>query len=193
MRIRRVTHARSDSGQSLVETALVLPLLLMLVLNAVNFAYFFVVALNLAAAPRSGVQYSVLGFLTPAALSVPDAGPSTANTSVSYLTYRDITGALSAPTSASVQVCSKILGFTGTGTAQKANCTSYGSATFPSVDADPEAPSFVLHRVDITYSFRPLIPGTPFGLTLLPSPICASSGGTITCTFHRQVSMRAID
>ncbi len=52
----------SSSGQALVETALIVPFLLMLALNTINFAYFFVVAINLAAAPRSGTLYSTLGF-----------------------------------------------------------------------------------------------------------------------------------
>jgi hypothetical protein len=27
----------------------------------------------------------------------------------------------------------------------------------------------------------------------LPASICSSGGGTISCTFHRQISMRAMD
>jgi len=58
--------------------------------------------------------------------------------------------------------------------------------------ADPEAPNFMLHRVDVTYTFSPLIPGTPFGLALLPMTACSVSGGNVLCTFHRQVSMRVM-
>jgi hypothetical protein len=201
MKIRRFAVARRSAGQSMVETALLLPLLLLIVLNAVNFGYFLVVALNLAAAPRSGVEYSIQGFETPATLALPPPGPPATVTSVSYLTYQDLTGAVSSPTGASLQVCSKILGLTNAGLAtQKAKCsactgTSCAAATTgsPAPDADPESPSFVLHRVDVTYSFSPIIPGTPFGIALLPTSICTTSGSTVTCTFHRQVSMRAMD
>jgi hypothetical protein len=191
---------RCGSGQSLLETTLLLPLLLLLILNAVNFGYFILVALNLAAAPRSGGQYSILGFSTPAVLVLPPPGPPGSTMSVSYLTYQDMTGALYQPSTASLQVCSKILGLNGSGASQTSRCStctgsgcSAAGTGSPAPNPDPESPSFVLHRVDVTYSFRPLIPGTPFGIALLPSSICASSGGAVTCTFHRQISMRAMD
>ena len=200
MRTLRPPFARCSSGQSLVETALILPLLLLVIFNAVNFGYFFLVALNLAAAPRSGALYSIQGFVAPGALSLPAAGPRSTTTTVSYLTYQDMTGALPSPgTAASVQVCSKTvqeaLGLINPGTsAQQARCESYGpGATFPAAVSDPESPTFVLHRVDVKYSFKPLIPGTPFNIALLPASICSSSGGTVSCTFHRQISMRAMD
>ena len=187
-------------GQSLVETVLLMPLMLLIVLNVINFGYFFVVAVNLAAAPRSGVEYSILGFSTPGSLSLPQAGPPTANTSVSYLSQQDLTGAISAPTGASLQVCSSTLGLSGTGSSQTAQCVtcsgsscSSAGAGSPAPAADPEAPNFILNRVDVTYTFSPLIPGTPFGLALLPISTCTSSSGNVTCTFHRQVSMREMN
>jgi hypothetical protein len=208
MHIRKPSISKSSSGQSLVETALILPFLLMLLFNAINFGYFFLVALNLTTAPRSGAEYGILGFATPGTLVLPPAPASAAPSgnilSVGYLTYQDMTGAIHAPTGASLQICSKILGLSGTGASQVAKCVTCSSYTGScsaaaaasgslAPAADPEAPSFVLHRVDVTYSFKPLIPGTPFGMTLLATPICTSSGGTITCTFHRQVSIRAMD
>ena len=195
MRIWRLAFARCSSGQSLVETALILPLVVLpIVLNAMNFGYFFLVVLNLTAAPRSGVEYSIVGSSSPGTTVLPPAGPSGTNTSVSYLTFQDMTGALSNPTGtgatgAGVQVCSKILGVTGSGASLKAKCASFGkSATFPAPGADPEAPKFVLNRVDVTYTFIPLIPGKLFNIVVL-----AACGGGNSCTFHRQVSMRAMD
>jgi Flp pilus assembly protein TadG len=190
---RRHPLTQCGSGQSMVETALVLPLLLMVILNAVNFGYFFLVALNLAAAPRSGAEYSILGYISPGAVTLPAAGTGIAT--VSYLTYQDITGALGSASSASVQVCSKTVGLNNPGTnTQTARCSSFGpAATFPAAASDPESPTFVLHRVDVMYKFTPLIRGTPFNIALLPVSICSSSGGTFSCNFHRQVSMRALD
>lgn len=201
MQIRKSSALpRSCAGQSLVEIALILPILLMIVLNAVNFGYFFLVAVNLAAAPRSGVEYSIIGSAAPAGTGLP-AEVGTANTTASFLTYRDITGALNAASNASVQVCSKVLGTSGSGSSLIAKCKSCTSSSScsapgtgsPTPSADPEAPTFILNRVDVAYSFSPLIPGTPFGVVLLPSSACTSSAGTITCTFRRQVSMRAMD
>ena len=112
-----------DCGQSLIETALVLPLLLLMAFNAINFGYFFFAAINLAAAPRNAVVYSVQGFATPGQLVLPKAGPACAggtstDKSVSTLTYNDITGVLPTssgapcPNVARVQVCSESVGLT---------------------------------------------------------------------------------
>ncbi len=200
MRIGKQALRRCTSGQALLETALVLPLLLALIFNAINFGYFFLVALNVSAAPRSGVLYSILGSASPGGPVLPNVKPSIAPssdiTTVSYLTYSDMIGALATPTGASIQICSKVLGVAS----NKANCvtcTGFNTACSAAAagsgalapDADPEPTQFVLNRVDVTYSFKPIIPGTPFGIALMPSTIC--SGGT--CTFHRQVSMRAMD
>ncbi len=192
--------ARNSSGQALVETALILPLLMIIVLNVVNFGYFFLVALNLTASPRSAVEYSILGYSTPGTLNLPsDVG-------VSYLSGQDLYGALSSPSSVSIQVCSSTLGVSGSGSTQTAKCApctlsstdmsatcSAGGTGSPAPSSDPESPIFVLDRVDVDYSFHPIIPGTPFGLALLPLQVCSSNGATVTCRFHRQVSMREMN
>ena len=168
-----------ERAQSLVETALVLPLFLLLTFNAVNFGYFFFVAVNLASAPRQGVEYSIQGFATPSTPNLPAAGPSTTVTSVSWLAYQDML-ALHLSSNAKVRVCSKLQGVDPV--SHKANCTTYGGSTsFTGPDADPEPTAFVLHRVDVKYTVTPLIPGQLFNL-IIPN-----------LTFHRQVSMRAMD
>jgi len=173
-------HPGARAGQSIVEITILLPLLLLIVLNAVNLGYFYLVAMNMVAAPRSGVQYSMEGFGSIAGARLADPGPVTSATSVSYLTLLDINGALPSSSDASVQVCSKILGVNGTGTNQTAKCSSFGSVSFGAPNADPEAPWFVLNRVEVSYTFSPLIPGTPFGLALLPSGACTAPGLTMT-------------
>jgi Flp pilus assembly protein TadG len=201
MPIRTSASARSSSGQSLVEIVLVLPVLMIVILNAVNFGYFLYVVLNLSAAPRSGVEYSILGSSAPAGTGLPPAA-GTGTTTASSLTYLDMLGALNASTGVSVQVCSKALGLSGSGSSQTAKCETCSSSTScsatpgtgsPAPDADPEAPNFVLNRVDVQYTFRLLIPGTPFGAVLLPTSACSSSGGNVSCTINRHLSMRAID
>jgi len=196
----------ASSGQALVETALIVPFLLMIALNVVNFGYFFLMAVNLAAAPRSGALYSIMGGSTVASASLPLPGASTSTTSVSYLTYQDLTGAVYSPTTqGSVQVCSTTACtggsgcVTGTGTSEASQCKTYGSTpsySFPAAVADPEndgsTPIFFLNRVDVAYQFTPLIPGTPFNIILLASPICTTSGG-VTCVFHRAAVMREMN
>jgi len=184
----RKRDLRDSSGQALVETILVMPLLLLIILNVVNFGYCFVVALNLSAAPRSGVLYSITGFSTVGTLTLPAAGPTGTTSTVSYITYQDLTGGIANPQGATVRVCSTTLGTAAPG---KSNCTSFGSTTFQTQQTDPEPTAFYLHQVDIAYSFTPLIPGRPFG-ALLPAA-CTGSGSNLTCTFYRHVLMRAMN
>jgi len=192
MTMRRL--ARNNSGQALIETALILPLLLTIVLNAINFAFFFLMALNITASSHSSGIYSIMGGATPAAQALPQAGPYDTNTSVSYLAYQDLTGAVytPTPTNTGVNVCSSTVGVSGTGSATVTTCTSSGiGGGFPkSSDADPEAPAFLMGRVDVAYKFSPPIPLTPFNALLLLATNCSSSGGTVTCTFYRHVVMR---
>src|SRR5215469_2124813 len=97
-------------GQSIVETAIVLPLLLLVTLNVINFGYFFLVIVNLTGAARTGTLYSIEGGATPLAGTIPSSGGSTPTTnkqSVAYLVYQDLTGGLANPTGVTVQVCSQ--------------------------------------------------------------------------------------
>jgi Flp pilus assembly protein TadG len=170
---------RQDGGQGLLETALFLPVLILLVAYAVDFGYFFIVAANLASSSRNAAEYSIQGFESPAQSALPAAGPITTNTSVAALAVGDLSNLASSSTTTTVQVCSKGVGVTGNVT----NCSSYGPAgTVYTPVADPEAPTFLLNRVDVTYTVQPPIPLSFFSYTLLPS-----------MKFHRQVSMRVLD
>ncbi len=184
----RAPRGFRDAGQSLIETALLVPFLVVLVFNAVNFGYVFLTAINLAAAPRSGALYSIMGGSTPSCMALPPPGP------VSSLTYLDLSGALPATANSPLEVCSQSEGVSGLGAAQVANCASYGAAAnFPPPPPDPEAPAFVLNRVTIVYQFQPLFPSVWFNLGLLPMPACAVSGGNLSCTFRRRALMRAMN
>jgi hypothetical protein len=201
----RIQDRRRQSGQSIVETILMMPVLLLFLLNAVNFGYFFFVATNLAAAPRAGVEYSIMGGATPSAIELPASGPSTNQLTSSFLTYEDMRGALNSPTTrAAVRVCSPSIGIDNPGTTNaKAQCLEYGTVpagyTWPAVQVEPElnagstAPAFILHQVDVAYQFIPLIPGTPFNIFLMASPICTVAGSNVSCVFHRQSLMRGMN
>src|SRR5215469_1449051 len=93
---------RSEQGQSLVETALTMPLLLGLAFNIVNFGYFWFMILTLAAAPRMGVQYSTQGGQSLSVTSAPSA------TAVSNLVFENMTNAVVGATNSNtaVRVCS---------------------------------------------------------------------------------------
>lgn len=208
MKFARSKSSQNSRGQSLVETAIMLPLLVLLVLNVVNFGYFFLVLVNLTGTARTATLYAIEGSATPAQSALPGSGgasPTTNLLSVSYLAFQDMTGSLWNPTGASIRVCSPInidpgtqSGVTGNGTsAQIANCETCNSASgcsaagtgSPAPDADPEAPIFVLNQVRITYSFRTLIPGTIFNIPLRAAGLCNSG----SCQFIRQAEMRSMN
>jgi len=176
---RRVTSQRrskGQEGQSLLETAISLPLLLGLAFNIINFGYLWFMVLTLSAAPRMGAQYATQG----GAAGTGTAAPGT--TTISNLVYDNLTNAISGATTsnAAVQVCSSAKGVNSS--THVALCDQFGPAfAFPAPAADPEAPNFVLHRVDVVYTVTPIIPGTAFNV-ILPANL----------KFHRQVSMRSL-
>jgi Flp pilus assembly protein TadG len=173
---RRLAYRRlkRQEGQSLVETAIAMPLLLGLAFNIINWAYLWYMVLALSAAPRMGAQYATQGGA---------AGTATApgTTRVSNLVYDNITNAISGATTsnAAVQVCTSAKGVDSKGLAL---CDQFGPAyTFPTPAADPEQAVYVLDRVDVEYTVTPIIPGAAFNV-ILPANL----------KFHRQVSMRSL-
>lgn len=164
-----------EGGQSLMETALMVPVLLLLVCGAVDYGYFMVAAANLTSAARAAAQYSVQGMASPAQASLPPAFPVSNPKSVAALVMDDLSGLINASTATTVYVCSQQIGTTGNLT----QCEPSGGYT---PNADPEAPIFYLNRVDVVYTVTPPIPIGFFSFQLLPS-----------MQFHRQVSMRAMD
>lgn len=205
--MRRMTISssfRQTQGQSMIETALLLPILLLIVFNAINFGYFFYVAVNIAAAPRSGVQYAIIGGSTPAAPSLPYPGvrnadgtwssscPTTISDTSPYvctLSFHDMSFLNNYSSVGGVQVCSSWLGYNGTGINRKTNCKQYGASPAYAPASDPEGALFTLARVDVTYTLTPILPAfqlpTPAGpisLVLIPS-----------LNMHRQVSMREMN
>jgi|SRR5579872_441742 len=179
---RRLSRGRNNTsgeqGQSLLETAIGIPLMLGLAFNAINIGYFWFMMLTLSAAPRQGVQYATQG--GQASGTIPPPG----TTAVSNLVYDNLTNSIkgASPSNAAVQVCSNAKGVTGTGANQVSLCDTFGpSFSYSAVAADPEAPIYVLNRVDVVYTVKPIIPGSAF-MVVLPSNL----------RFHRQVSMRSL-
>lgn len=177
---RKGLHSPSGcSGQSLLEVAIAIPLLLLITAYAVDFGYFFICIAHITAAAHSAVQYSIGGFASPLQSGLPGAGPSGTNGTVASVATADLSNLLNASINTTVQVCSKSLGMN----ANQPNCKNYGSGTTTYVPGtDPEAPYFVMQRVDVTYVITPPVPLTFFQYSLLPS-----------LSLHRQVSMRVMD
>jgi Flp pilus assembly protein TadG len=174
-RLRKRARSRED-GQSLLETAIAVPMLLGVAFNIINFAYVWFMVLALSAAPRHGAQFATQGGAALASSSTPVA------TVIRDVVYNNLTNGVAGATSSniSVRVCANSIGVNSS--TFIANCTSFGPAfSYSAPEADPEAPLFVLHRVDVAYTVTPVIPGSAFRV-VLPSNL----------TFHRQVSMRSL-
>ena len=139
----------------MVETAVAMPLFLSIAFNVVNFGYFWFLLLTMSSAPRVGAEYATQGGIT--------VSPGT--TSVSNLVYENMTNAVGGASTANtaVRVCSSAKGINTATNA--ALCDSFGpSYSFSAVEVDPEAPAFVLNRVDVEYNVSPIIPGTVFNV-----------------------------
>jgi Flp pilus assembly protein TadG len=173
---------RDTRGQSLVELAVMMPIFALLMCYAVDFGYFFLAAANISSSARIATQYSILGYQGPAQSGLANAGPVTDTTSVASLASAELASLTNSGTMTTIGVCTKALGMS-TANTNLPKCSNYGvTGTSYTPTADPEAPRFVLQRVDITYTVQPPIPIAFFGTSLLPS-----------MSFHRQVSMRAMD
>jgi Flp pilus assembly protein TadG len=149
-------------GQALIEFALIVPLVFLLAINAVNFGGFIFAWITVANAARAGAQYMILSSSSPG--SPTPATPA----QVKALITSDVTSLLNR---------SSIVVATCTNATTAANgCTAY---------FDPEAPSYMLATVDVTYTYVPYIPLFPFSVLGINATL---PSGTI----HRKTVMRML-
>src|SRR5215472_3883861 len=156
---------RADEGQSLLETAFAMPLLLGIAFNMINIGYFWYMILTLSAAPRMGVQYATQGGQSIQTITAPGT------TAISNLVYENMTNAVANATTSnvSVQVCTSAKGVNSS--THVALCDTFGpSVTYSTTSADPEAPFFVLDKVEVAYTVTPVIQGAAFNI-VLPSSL----------------------
>ncbi|MCU1337810.1 MAG: hypothetical protein JWO19_3391 [Bryobacterales bacterium] len=154
-------------GQALVEFALILPLLFLLIVNAVNFGSFLFAWITVANGARTGAQYMAQGRAT-----VGTPTPATA-AQITTLITADISSPLNRA-SLSVRVCKNNNGVQ--------TCSGPGAYVPP---ADPEPTKYVLASVDVSYSYVPLLPLWDFGALGIHATLPPS-------TIHRQASMRML-
>ena len=143
-------RVRGEEGQSLLETAVTMPLLLGIAFNLINVSYFWFVLLALSAAPRQGVEYATQGGIASATASAPGTSD------VKDLVYENVTNAIKGATTSNVtvRVCTSAKGVNSS--THVALCDQFGPAvTFSGPDADPEAPLFVLAPAGVS-SFFPV-------------------------------------
>jgi Flp pilus assembly protein TadG len=166
--LQRVKDAK---GQSLVEFILVLPVVFLLIVNVVNFGAFFYAWITVSNAARAGADYAILGGASAGSLATPLPAL------VSTMIQTDI---LSLPNRASlaVNICQNDVGATPAVTALTGTCSS--------IPSDPEPTNYVLLTVDVTYTYRPLIPA---GFQFRNLNVFATIPPT---TIHRRAVMREL-
>ncbi len=158
MRTHR-NRARSREGQSIVEFAFVLPFLLLVIANTVNFAGLFYAGITVANAARHGSQYWVLAGASVGAPAPP------APALIVALLQRDTTPLLN-PSSLSIRACRE-----DPADPSSPICSTSGSGTFtnPVLDARAESNLYVMAWVDVEYEYQPYIPMfTLLGVPLSP-------------------------
>jgi hypothetical protein len=162
-----------EKGQSLVEVALIVPIMTVLVCYAVDLGFYIMAATSLTSAARNAIEYSIQG----TASTSQSAEPSASAISNLLILSIGLPGALAS--TVSVQVCANPIGLNILINApQCATPVNGAGAISLNPDLDPESPTFQLNRVDVVYNFTPPIP--------IPTSILPST------TMRRTVEMRAI-
>jgi Flp pilus assembly protein TadG len=176
---------RSNSGQSLIEFAFILPVTFLLVVNLVNFGALAYAAITVSNAARAGAQYMQLG---PNSAGAPALAGQTA---VQNLVKADMS-LLPNGSVATINVCSN-------------NSGAYESpySCLPPIDpstsvifADPEPSTSVVGTVEIDYRYCPLINGWSFPKLGVSTtlPACTGSGATLSggTMIKREAAMRIL-
>lgn len=159
----------ATQAQALVEYILLLPLVLLLIVNVVNFGGFFFAWITVANAARAGADYAILGGASVGSLRTPTAAQIT-----SIITQD--ASSLPNQSSLSVNICQSNSGGV---VALSGTCTS--------IPSDPEQTNYTLTSVDVTYTYQPFIsagfkfPNMNVYATIPPTSI------------HRRAVMRTIE
>lgn len=165
---------RRDTGGSLVEFVLVVPVIFMLVLNAVNFGGFFYAWITVANSSRAAANYAILGGASVGSLS-PASGAS-----IDSVITTDISSLATSSPALTVDVCTNARGtITAVYASSGTNCNG--------TPADPEPTNYTLTSVKVTYTYTPIINSSAFrfprlGINLTVPP----------ATITRTVMMRSI-
>ena len=175
---------RTSSGQSILEFALVLPLLFLLIVNVVNYGGLLYAYITVANASRSGASYMSMGNSSAYGPDVPTVSQ------IQGVVHADM-ASLPRGTTAPVAVCGIQLDGTtkwiSSYPATYATCTMPSSPPTGSTFTDPQSSSDMIGTVQVQYRYCPFVKG--WILTLPDCSADASSGGT---TITRVAAMRIL-
>jgi Flp pilus assembly protein TadG len=154
-----------NEGQALIEFALIIPLVLLLAVNAANFGGFIFAWITVANAARDGAQYMVMSSDSP-------GQPTPA-------TLAQITALVTADVSSLLNRSSVVVTICTNSTTAATGCTTF---------VDPEALTsslYTLATVDVTYTYLPFIP-------LFSFPRLGISATLPSSAIHRKAVMRML-
>jgi Flp pilus assembly protein TadG len=171
----------ASSGQSLIEFALILPLLVLLAVNVVNFGSFMYTWIEVSNAARAGAQYMIM---SSASLGHPRQATSAV---ITQLVHDDLASLVNGA-GATVRVCTNNNGVFDLTSGQVDAAGNPVPCAAGNTDGfvDPEAGSYVVATVDVSYTWQPLIPLWEFPRL----KIHATLPGNLT--IHRTAVMRMI-
>ena len=158
----------SERGQSLIEFALLLPLIFLLIVNVVNFGSYLYAAITVANAARAGAEYAMIG----GAMASSPGSPT--NAQVAAVVTNDI-ASLPNASSLQVRVCKSNNGVE-TCTCMVGTCPGMAGTPTDPENSGAAAALYVLAAVDASYTYQPLIPlwsfpGLGITATLPPTTI----------------------
>jgi Flp pilus assembly protein TadG len=171
---RTVQNERTRRGGSIVEFALILPLIFLLIVNAVNFGAFLFAMITVANAARTGAQYMAM---SGASINSPKEA------TVAQITTLITNDIKFLPNRASLQVrvCTENNGVYKQISGGTTACGAGNTDGF----ADPEAGKYVLATVDVTYTYQPFISFWDFSKLGIHATLPST-------TIHRTAVMRMI-
>lgn len=165
-------------GQALIELAFIIPFLLFVIANVVNFGGMFYAAITVANAARHGAQDFIYGSAT-----VKNAAPATP-AEIWTLVQNETIALPNAATSLSIRICRE-----NRDTPSAPACTSFGpdiyTFTSPAVDVRDEGDEFLNGWVDVGYTYVPYIP-------LFEVPVIGISLSPPVQSMTRQSVMRVL-
>jgi Flp pilus assembly protein TadG len=164
-----MTRRKSIRGSALIETVLVIPLLLLFLLNLVNFGAYFYCWITVENAARAAVEYQSYQGAAPGTPSAPTFAQVQAliNTDSSSLP------GFNASVNPTLEICSN-------DSAGNKQCSAGTYVPPTEIEA-----GFKLYSADVTYSFTPIFPALVIPLLNVPLTIPAA-------TIHRQAVMRSL-
>jgi len=180
MSINKYSHAAR--GSALLETAIMLPLLFLLFLNAANFGTYIYAWITVNNAARAAAEFQVYNGVVVGFPQLPSFSTVCLNVWQTDVSSLPSVGAKTGDCgwgNVTLEICSNDNG--------SISCSISGSGSAPAltIPADPEPDKHILYLAQVAYDYTPIFP--VFTLPVIDLPLSLSPA-----TLTRQVVMRSM-